>query len=145
MNHRAATVMSQARSRHGRTLQLAAQILHAVPSSRCLLCKMHFPVAAVLCLQIAPPLTLIADVTQPRQDAGHDAGVAVAQQADNRTPPDGLHGLLFKEEAAPDAVLNAPAAAGDGDVDVRVLTELPAVSVQGTVYAGLNTLFTRPL
>ena len=78
---------------------------------------------------------------QTGQPAGHDTIVAVAQQADNRTPPDGLHGLLFKEEAAPDTVLNLGAAAGAGNVDVRMLIELPAVSMEGTEYAWLNTGF----
>ncbi len=65
--------------------------------------EVYLPVPAILRLQITPPLALIADVTQTRQHAGHDLGVAVAQQADDRAPPDFLHSLLFKEEA----VLNA--------------------------------------
>lgn len=145
MDHRAAAVVAQAGSRHGRTLKVTPQIFHAVPGSPGLFCKMHFPVPAILCLQIAPPLTLVADVTEPRQPAGHDPPVAAAQQTDNRTSPDGLHGLLFEEEAAPDAVLNVETAPRDRDVDMRVLIELTAVSVQGAEYAWLNALFTGPL
>lgn len=104
MNHRAAAIVSQAGSRHRRPLQVPAQILHAVPGSPGLLRKMHLPVPAVLCLQVAPPLALVADLAQTRQHAGHDSIVAAGQQADNGVPPDGLHGLFFKEEAAPPRV-----------------------------------------
>lgn len=90
-----------------------------------------------------PPLALIANVSQSRQHAGHDPGVAVAQQADDRAPPDGLHGLLFKEEAAPDAVHNVEAAPRDGNVDVRMLIELATVGVQGAEYADLNAQLAR--
>ncbi len=62
----------------------------------------------------------------------------------NGGPPDGLHSLLFKEEASPYAVLNVETAPRDGDVDVRVLIELTALSMEGTEYADLNALFTRP-
>lgn len=55
---------------------------------------MRLQVAAILDLKITVPLALIADVIQPRPHAGHDAGVAAAQQADNGGPPDGLHGLF---------------------------------------------------
>lgn len=145
MNHRATTVVSQAGCRHRRSLQVPAQIFNAVPGSPGLLRKVHLPVPAILGLKITAPLALIADVAKTRQHAGHDAIVAAAQQSDNRTSPDGLHGLLFKEEAAPDAVLNVEAAPGNGDVDVWVLIELTAVSVQGAEYADLNALFTCPL
>jgi len=104
----------------------------------------NLPVPAILGLKITAPLAFVADVAKTRQHAGHDEIVAAAQQADNGGPPDGLHGLLFKEEAAPDAVLNVEAAPGNGDVDMRVPIELTAVSVQGAEYAWLNALFTRP-
>lgn len=145
MNHRAATVVPQAESRHRRPFQVAAQIFDAVPGTPCLLREVYLPVPAVLCLQIAPPLAFVADVTQPRKHARHDEIVTAAQQVDNGGPPDGLHGLLFKEEAAPDAVLNVQATAGDGDVDMRMLIELTAVSMESAEYADLNALFTRPL
>ncbi len=83
------------------------------------------------------------DVAQTRQHAGHDPGVAVAQQADDHTPPDFLHGLLFKEEAAPDAVLNVETAPRNGDVDMRMLIELATTGVQGTEYADLNAQLAR--
>ncbi len=82
-------------------------------------------------------------MTQTRQHAGHDLGVAVAQQADDRAPPDFLHSLLFKEEAAPNAVHNVQTTAGDGDVDVRVLIELAAIGVQGAEDADLNAQLAR--
>lgn len=131
MNHRTAAIVAQAGGRHRRSLQVAAQIFHAVPGSPGLLRKMHLPVPAVLCLQIAPPLAFIANVTQPRQLAGHDPNVAVAQKADNR--------------ASPDSVLNVETGTRDGDVDMRVLIELAAVSVQGAEYANLDTLPACPL
>lgn len=55
----------------------------------------------------------------------------IAQQADNGAAPYGLYGLLFEEEGAPDAVLNVETATRDGYVDMRVLIELMAISVQG--------------
>jgi len=84
-------------------------------------------------------------VAQTRQHAGHYAIVAAAQQADNGGTPDCLHRFLFKEEASPYVVLDVETAPRDGDVDMRVLIELTAVSVQGAEYAWLNALFTRPL
>ena len=144
VDHRAAGVMPQAGSRHRRALQITAEVFHAVPGSPGLLREVHLPVAAILCLQVTPPLALIADVAQPRQCAGPDPLIAAAQQADNGTPPDFLNGLLFEEKAAPDAVLNVEAATGDGDVDVRMLIQLPAVSMQGAEYANLNALPSCP-
>ncbi len=68
----------------------------------------------------------------------------MAQQADDGAAPDFLHGVLLKEEVAPDAVLYIKSAAGDGEVDVRVLVELAAVGVQGAEDANLHTLFAGP-
>nr|WP_261791472.1 hypothetical protein [Candidatus Erwinia dacicola] len=56
--------------------------------------------------------------------------------------PDGFHGLLFEEEAVPDAVHNVQITAGDGDVDVQVLIELASIGVQGAEDADLNALLT---
>lgn len=42
-------------------------------------------------------------------------------------------------------MLNVETATRDGDVDMRVLIELTAISVQGAEYADLNALFTCPL
>lgn len=145
MDYRAPAVVTQAGSRHRWPLQVAAQILHAVPGTPGLLREVYFPVPAVLCLQITAPLAFVANVAQTRQHAGHDAIVAAAQQADDRIPPDGLHCLLFKEKASPDAVLNIEAAPGDRDVDMRMLIELTAVSMEGAEDTWLNALFTGPL
>ncbi len=82
-------------------------------------------------------------MTQTRQHAEHDLGVAVAQQADERAPPDFLHSLLFKKEAAPNAVHNVQTTTGNGDVDVRVLIELAAIDVQGAEDADLDAQFAR--
>ena len=143
VDHRAAAIVPQAGGRHRRPLQVAAEVLHAMPGSPGLLREVYLPVPAVLRLQITPPLALIADVAQTRRHAGHDPGVAVAQQADDRASPDGLHGLLFKEEAAPDAVHNVEAAPRDGNVDVRMLIELPAVGVQRAEYADFDAQLAR--
>ena len=114
-----------------------------MPGSPGLLREVYLPVPAILCFQVTPPLGLIAEVTQTRQHAGHDLGLAVAQQADDRAPPDFLHGLLFKEEAAPNAVHNVQSTTGDGDVDVRGLIELAAIGVQGAEDADLDAQLAR--
>lgn len=100
-----------------------------MPGSPGFLREVYFPVPAILRLQVTQPLALIADVAQSRQGAGTDPLIAVAQQAGNGPPPDFLNGLLFEEKAAPDAVLNVKPTAGDGNVDVRVLIKLAAVSM----------------
>lgn len=82
---------------------------------------------------------------QSRQGAGTDPLIAAAQQADNGTPPDFLNGLLSEEKAAPDAVLNVKSTAGDGDVDVRMLIELPAVGVERAEDTHFDALPARPL
>lgn len=143
--HRSTGVVSQAGSRHRRALQVPAQILHAVPGSPGFLREVYLPVPAILCLQVTSPLALIANVSQSRQGAGADPLIAAAQQADNGSPPDFLNGLLFEEKAAPDAVLYVKSTAGDGNVDMRVLIELPAVSMQGAEDTDLNTLPACPL
>ena len=81
---------------------------------------------------------------QPRQAAGVNQVIAVAQQAGDRPAPDFLHGVLLKEDIAPDAVFNIEPATGDGQMNVRMPVELTATGVQGTEDADLNTLFTRP-
>ncbi len=116
-----------------------------MPGSPGLLREVYLPVPAILCLQVTPPLGLIADVAQARQGAGTDPLIAVAQQADNGPPPDFLNGLLSEEKAAPGAVLSVKPTAGDGNVDMRVLIKLAAVSMQGTEDTDLNTLPACPL
>ena len=145
VDHRATGVVSQAGSRHRRALQVAAEVFHAVQCSPGFLREVYLPVPAILCLQVTPPVALIADVAQARQGAGTDPLIAAAQQAGNGTPPDFLNGLLFEEKAAPDAVLNVKPTAGDGNVDMRVLIKLAAVSMQGTEDTDLNTLPACPL
>ncbi|RAP70700.1 hypothetical protein ACZ87_02491 [Candidatus Erwinia dacicola] len=44
---------------------------------------------------------------------------------------------------APNAVLNVETATRDGDVDMRVLTELTIISVQGAEDADLNVQLAR--
>lgn len=87
-----------------------------MPGSPGFLREVYLPVPAILCLQVTPPLALIADVPQARQGAGPDPLIAAAQQAGNGPPPDFFNGLLFEEKAAPDAVLYVNSATGDGDV-----------------------------
>lgn len=83
-------------------------------------------------------------MSQPRQTAGINQVVAVAQQTGDRPAPDYLHGVLLKEDVTPDAVFNIDPSAGDGQMNVRVLVELATVGMQGTEDTDLNTLFTRP-
>lgn len=105
---------------------------------------MDFPAASVLGLQIPLPLPVIADMPQPRQAAGINQIIAVAQQADDGPAPDFFHGVLLKEELAPDAVLNIESAPGDGDMNVGMLVELTAVGMQGAEDTDLHALFTGP-
>ena len=102
------------------------------------------PAASVLRLQIALPLFFIADMPQSRQPAGINQVIAVAQQPDDSSAPDFLHGMLFKEELAPDAVFNIKPAAGDGEMNVGMLVELATVGVQGAEDTDFHTLFSGP-
>lgn len=113
VDHRAAAIVPQAGGRHRRPLQVAAEVLHAVPGTLGFLREVYLPVPTVLRLHITPPLKLIADVVQTRQHAGHDPDVAGSEQANDRALPDFLHGLLFKEEATPGAVHSVQTTAGD--------------------------------
>ena len=83
-------------------------------------------------------------MTQTRQSAGIYQRIAVTQQAGDSAPPDFLYSLFFEEQLTPDAMLNVKPAAGDGDVDVRVLIQLAAIGVQGAENTHFNPLFTRP-
>lgn len=138
MNHGTATVMTQLRSRHRRALQVPPQVFHATLGTAGLFGKMDLPVALVLRLQVALPLALIADVTMTGQGSGFNAVMAGAQQTNDGTAPDGFDLLFFEEQVTPDAVFDIEAAAGNGDVDVRVLIELVAVSVERTEYANFD-------
>lgn len=136
--------MPQLRRRHRRSLQVPAQVFDAPPGTPGLLREVDFPAAPVLRLQIALPLLFIADVPQPWQAAGVNQAIAVAQQADDRTAPDFFHGVLFKEEVPPDAMFHVESAAGDGQVNVRMLVELAAVGMQGAEDTELHALFAGP-
>lgn len=81
---------------------------------------------------------------QPRQAAGINQVITVAQQADDGPAPDFFYSVLLKEEVAPDAVFNIQPATGDGQVDMRVLVKLATVGVQGTEDTDLHALFTGP-
>ncbi len=81
---------------------------------------------------------------QARQATGIYQVVAVAQQAGDRPAPDFLHGVLLKEDIAPDAVFNIEPTTGDGQMNVRMLVELSAVGVQGTEDTDLQALFACP-
>jgi len=75
---------------------------------------------------------------QPGQAAGVNQVITVAQQSGGCTAPDFLHGMLLKKEVAPDTVFNIEAAAGDGEVNVRMQVELSAVHKKGAEEADLN-------
>lgn len=81
---------------------------------------------------------------QPRQAAGINQIMAVAQQADDGPAPDFFYSVLLKEEVAPDAVLNIESAPGDGEMNVGMLVELATVGVQGTENTDLHALFAGP-
>ncbi|KGT86486.1 hypothetical protein NG99_25405 [Erwinia typographi] len=53
--------------------------------------------------------------------------------------------LIVNQTLKYNTVLNIEAVAGDGNMDVRMLIEQPAVSMEGTEYPHLNALLTRPL
>ncbi len=52
-----------------------------------------------------------------------------------------LHIFLFEEQGAPDTVLQAQTTTGDGQVDVGMLPELAAISVQGAENTNFDTHF----
>lgn len=144
MHHGTAAVVPQLRRRHRWALQVPAQIFDALPGSAGFLREVDLPAAPVLRFQIAAPLFFVANMPQPRLAAGVNQVVAVAQQAGDRPAPDFLHGMLFKEDIAPDAVFNIQPTAGDGEVNVRMPIELSAVGVQGTEDTDLQALFACP-
>lgn len=80
-------------------------------------------------MQVAVPPIFVTDMAQARQGAGIDAGVVVPQQIDDGIAPDGFHFFLFKEQITPGAVFDIKSAAGNGNVDMRVLIQLSAVGV----------------
>lgn len=144
MYHGAAAVVPQLCRRHRRALEVPAEVFDASPGTAGLLCKMDLPASPVLRFQIAAPLFFVADMPQPRQAAGINLVITVAQQAGDRTTPDFLHGMLLKEDIAPDAVFNVEATTGDGEMNVRVLVELTPVRMQGAENTDLHALFAGP-
>ncbi len=144
VHHGAAAVVPELCRRHRRSLQVPAKVFDAPPGAAGFLRKADLPVAPVLRLQVALPLLFIADMPQPGQAAGINQVIAVAQQADDRPAPDFLHRLLLKEEVEPYAVFYIQPAAGDGQVNMRMLVELAATGVQGAEDAGLHALFAGP-
>lgn len=141
--HRTSTVMAKLRRRHRRAFQVAAEVFDAAPGTASLFGKVDLPVALILRLQVALPLFLIANMAEIGQLTGIDAIVAGTQQTDDRTAPDGFNLLLFEEQIAPDAVPGIETAAGNLDVDVRMLIELAAVGVQGAEDADLDAQLAR--
>lgn len=144
VHHRAAAVVPELRCRYRRPLQVPAEVFDAPPGTPGLLREVHLPAATVLRLQIALPLFFIADMPQPRQAAGVNQVMAVAQQADDGSAPDYLHGELLKEDISPGAVFNIEAATGGGEVNMRMLVELTAIGMQGTENTDLHALLAGP-
>ena len=144
MDHGAAAVMPELGSRHWRTFQVSAQVFHAAPGAAGLFGEVHFPGAAILGMQIAVPPVLVTDMAETRQGTGIDLRIVVAQQVNHGVAPNGFHFFLFKEQMAPDAVFDIKSAAGDGDVDMWVLIELPAVGMERTEDTDFDPLLARP-
>ena len=87
VHHRAATVMAQLRSCDRRTFQIAAQVFHAAPGTAGLFGEVDLPVAL--------SLLNIADMAEAGQLTGIDLIVAVTQQTDHGTAPDGFNLPFF--------------------------------------------------
>ncbi len=132
MDHGIAAVVAQLRSGHRRALQITAQVFHAAPG------------AAILRMQITVPPIFITDMTAARQATWVDLGVVVAQQVNHGVTPDFLDLFLFKEQLPPGAVFDDEAAAGDGDMDMRGLIELPAVGMERAEDTDFDTLLACP-
>lgn len=143
VHHRTATVMAELRRRHRRAFQIPAEVFDAAPGTASLFGEVDLPVTLILRLQVALPLLFIADVTETGQGCRVNAVIAGAQQTDNGTAPDFFDLLLFEEQVAPHAVFGIETAAGDGNVDVRVLIELASVGVQSAEDADLDAQLAR--
>ncbi len=129
MHHGPAAVVAQLRSRHRRALQVPAQVFHAAPGAAGLFGKVYLTGTVILRMQVTVPPVFITDMAEARQAAGIDVSIVVAQQVNHGVAPYGSDGFLFKEQRPPYMVFDVKAAAGDGNVDMRMLIELPAVSV----------------
>lgn len=139
--YRATTVMSQLRGGYWGTFQIAANVFDVTPGSPGLFGEMDFPVTLVLSFQVTPPLFIVPDMTKTRQAAGVYAVIASAQQPGDGNTPDMLHMFLFEEQGPPDTELQAQTTTGDGQVDVGMLPELAAISVQGAENTNFDTHF----
>lgn len=95
-------------------------------------------------MQITVPPIFITEMTEVRQASRVDLGVVFAQQVNHGVAPDLLDLFLFKEQLPPGAVFDVEATAGDGDVDMRVLIELPAVGMERTEDTDFDPLLARP-
>lgn len=93
VHHGTAAVVPELRRRHRRALQIPAEVFDATPGAPGPLRKMDLPAASVLRLQIALPLLFIADMPQPRQAAGVNQVITVAQQAGMRSTQSMVQGL----------------------------------------------------
>lgn len=144
MHHGTAPVVAQLRSRHRRAFQVSAEVFHAAPGAAGLFGKVHLPVAPILRLQVAVPPVFVTNMAEARQAAGVDLRIVVAQQINDGVAPDLLYLFLFKEQLPPGAVFGIEATAGDGDVDMRVLIELAAVSMERTEDTDFDALLARP-
>ncbi len=144
MDHGATAVMPELGSRHWRTLQVPAEVFHTAPGTASLFGEVHFPGAAILGMQVAVPSVFVTDMAETRQGAGIDARIVVAQQVNDGVAPDGFHLFLFKEQRPPDVMFDIEAAAGDGDVDMRVLIQLSAVGVKRAEDTHFDPLLARP-
>ena len=141
VHHRAAAVVPELCRRHRRPFQVPAQVFDATPRASGLFGEVDLPAASVLGLKVTLPLFFITDMPQPRQAAGVNQVITVAQQADDGSAPDFFYIVFFKEEVAPDTMLNIESATGDGEVNVRMLVKLSAVGVQGAEDTDLHGLF----
>ena len=81
------------------------------------------------------------DMAQAGQAAGVYAVIASAQQSGDGNAPDMFHIFLFEEQKAPDAMFNIEPAAGDGQVNMRMLSELAAIGVQGAENVNFDAHF----
>jgi len=139
MHHGTAAVVPQLRCRHGWSLQAPTEIFGAPPGSVGFLRKVDLPATSVLRLQIALPLFFYRGYAPAPADCRDLSGYSC-----DRPAPDFLHGMLFKEDIAPDAMFYIEPATGDGQMNVRMLVELPAVGMQGAEDTDLQALFAGP-
>jgi len=95
-------------------------------------------------LQVTVPPVFFADMAEARQTAGADAHIVVAQQVNDGVAPDGFYLFLFKEQLSPYEVFYVEAAAGNGDVDIRMLIELLAVGVERAEDTHFDALLVCP-